>query len=553
MSKKLLSFILAFCLIIAFSSSCKQKPGSNNAANDTNAMSEMQKKVNEYAVVKLTTDLSKLTEKEKQMIPILLDVAQIMDDIFWEQTWGNKNTLLDTIKDPYAKQFAAINYGPWDRLDENKPFISGIGEKPKGANFYPADMTKEEFEKWNDKNKSSQYTLVERNADKSLKSVWFHDAYAEKVKKASELLLKAADLAEDAGLKKYLTLRAKALLTDDYFESDMAWMDMKTNTLDIVAGPIENYEDELFGYKAAHEASVLVKDKEWSAKLAKYAAMLPELQKELPCDPKYKKEIPGTDSDLNAYDILYYAGNSNSGGKTIAINLPNDEKVQLAKGSRRLQLKNAMQAKFDKILVPISEVLIDPTQRKNIKFDAFFGNVMFHEVAHGLGIKNTITGKGNLRQALKEQYSGWEEAKADVVGLWMVSWLIQKGELTGITVEDAYVTYMAGLIRSVRFGAAEAHGKANMMCFNFFEDKKAFSRNADGTFKVDIDKTRQAINEWSAFILSVEGEGDYDKAVSYMKENGKVRPELQAGLDLLKTANIPKDVVFDQGKVALGL
>ena len=553
MLKKLLSFILAFCLIIAFSSSCKQKPGSNNAANDTNAMSEMQKKVNEYAVVKLTTDLSKLTEKEKQMIPILLDLAQIMDDIFWEQTWGNKNTLLDTIKDPYAKQFAAINYGPWDRLDENKPFISGIGEKPKGANFYPADMTKEEFEKWNDKNKSSQYTLVERNADKSLKSVWFHDAYAEKVKKASELLLKAADLAEDAGLKKYLTLRAKALLTDDYFESDMAWMDMKTNTLDIVAGPIENYEDELFGYKAAHEASVLVKDKEWSAKLAKYAAMLPELQKELPCDPKYKKEIPGTDSDLNAYDIMYYAGNSNSGGKTIAINLPNDEKVQLAKGSRRLQLKNAMQAKFDKILVPISEVLIDPTQRKNIKFDAFFGNVMFHEVAHGLGIKNTITGKGNLRQALKEQYSGWEEAKADVVGLWMVSWLIQKGELTGITVEDAYVTYMAGLIRSVRFGAAEAHGKANMMCFNFFEDKKAFSRNADGTFKVGIDKTRQAINEWSAFILSVEGEGDYDKAVSYMKENGKVRPELQAGLDLLKTANIPKDVVFEQGKVALGL
>ena len=550
MLKRIIPFMLTLALFAAFTSSCKQKPGNTN---DTNAISEMQKKVNEYAVVKLTTDLTKLTEKEKQMIPILLDLAQIMDDIFWEQTWGDKNALLDTIKDPYAKQFAAINYGPWDRLDENKAFIAGIGEKPKGANFYPVDMTKEEFEKWNDKNKSSLYTIVVRNADKSLKSVWFHEAYAEKVKKASDLLLKAADLAEDAGLKKYLTLRSKAFLTDDYFASDMAWMDMKTNTLDIVAGPIENYEDELFGYKAAHEASVLVKDKEWSAKLAKYAAMLPALQKELPCDPKYKKEIPGTDSDLNAYDILYYAGNSNSGGKTIAINLPNDEKVQLAKGSRRLQLKNAMQAKFDKILVPISDVLIDPAQRKNIKFDAFFGNVMFHEVAHGLGIKNTITGKGNLRQALKEQYSGWEEAKADVVGLWMVSWLIDKKELTGVTVEDAYVTYMAGLIRSVRFGAAEAHGKANMMCFNFFEDKKAFSRNADGTFKVDIEKTRKAINEWSAFILSVEGEGDYDKAATYMKENGKVRSDLQTGLELLKSANIPKDVVFDQGKVALGL
>jgi hypothetical protein len=553
MVKRFIPILLSLALFAAVTSSCKQKPGSANSATDTTAMSEMQKKVNEYAVVKLTTDMSKLTEKEKQMLPVLLEVAQIMDDIFWEQTWGNKAALLDTIKDPFAKQFAAINYGPWDRLDENKAFISGIGEKPKGANFYPVDMTKEEFEKWNDKNKSSQYTVVVRNADKSLKSVWYHEVYAEKTKKASDLLLQAAGLAEDAGLKKYLTLRSEALLTDDYFASDMAWMDMKTNTLDIVAGPIENYEDELYGYKSAHEAAILVKDKEWSTRLAKFAAMLPALQKELPCDPKYKQEVPGTDSDLNAYDILYYAGHTNSGGKTIAINLPNDEKVQLAKGSRRLQLKNAMQAKFDKILKPIADVLIEPAQRKNVKFDAFFGNVMFHEVAHGLGIKKTVTGKGTIRETLKEQYSGWEEAKADVVGLWMVSWLIEKGELTGITVEDAYVTYMAGLIRSVRFGAAEAHGKANMMCFNFFEDKKAFSRNADGTFKVDIDKTRQAINEWSAFILSVEGEGDYAKAVNYMKENGKVRPDLQSGLDVLKTANIPKDVVFEQGKEALGL
>ena len=553
MLKRIIPFILSLALIMAVTTSCKQKSGSDKSTNDTTAMSEMQKNVNDYAVVKLSTDMSKLTEKEKQMIPILLEVAQIMDDIFWEQTFGDKNALIDTIKDPYTKQFVAINYGPWDRLGGNLPFVAGIGEKPKGANFYPKDMTKEEFEKWNDKDKTSQYTIIVRNPDKSLKSIWYHEAYAEKIKKASDLLLKASDLAEDAGLKKYLLLRSKALLTDDYFESDMAWMDMKTNTLDMVVGPIENYEDELFGYKAAHEGAILVKDKEWSTKLAKYAAMLPALQKELPCDPKYKKEVPGTDSDLNAYDILFYAGHSNCGGKTIAINLPNDEKVQLAKGSRRLQLKNAMRAKFDKILVPIADVLIEPAQRKNIKFDAFFGNVMFHEVSHGLGIKNTVTGKGVIRKALKEQYSGWEEAKADIVGLWMVSWLIEKGELTGITVEDAYVTYMAGLIRSVRFGAAEAHGKANMMCFNFFEDKKAFSQNADGTFKVDVDKTRQAVKEWSAFILSVEGEGDYDKAVNYMKENGNVRPDLQAGLDKLKTANIPKDVVFDQGKAALGL
>jgi len=546
-------FIIAAVIgAIAFANTgCKQS--GSKQSNDTTQLSEMQKKVNEYAVVKLTTDMSKLTDKEKQMIPILLEISQIMDDIFWEQTLGNKSAFLDTIKDAATKEFAVINYGPWDRLDENLPFVAGVGKKAPGANFYPSDMTKEEFEKWNDKNKASQYTLIRRDAEGKLKSIWYHEAYADKVKKASDLLLKAAALAEDSGLKKYFELRSKALLTDEYFESDMSWMDMKTNTIDFVVGPIENYEDELFGSKTAHEASVLVKDKEWSKKLERYAAMLPALQKELPCDPKYKQEVPGTDSDLNAYDILFYAGNSNCGGKTIAINLPNDEKVQLAKGSRRLQLKNAMQAKFDKILVPIADVLIDPAQRANIKFDAFFSNVMFHEVAHGLGIKNTITGKGNIREALKEQYSGWEEGKADILGLYLVTKLIEKGELQGITVEDAFVTYMAGLIRSVRFGAAEAHGKANMMCFNFFEDKGAFKLNPDGTYKVDMDKTRQAMNEWSAFILQIEGDGDYQQATDYMAANGKVRDELKVGLEKLKTANIPKDIVFEQGRTVLGL
>ncbi|MBK7213918.1 MAG: Zn-dependent hydrolase [Bacteroidales bacterium] len=553
MFKKLIPLVMCLALSLAFSTSCKNGNNKDSNTTDSTAMNEMQSRVNEYATVKLTTDLNQLTDSERKMIPILLEAAAIMDDIFWEQTLGNKSAFLDTIADPTTRRFAEINYGPWDRLDGNKPFVSGFGEKPKGANFYPADMSKEEFEAFKDPNKSSMYTLLRRDASGKLSCIWFHDAYKEKTAKASELLLQASELAEDAGLKKYLKLRAKALLTDDYFESDMAWMDMKTNTLDIVVGPIENYEDELFGTKAAHESSVLVKDKEWSKKLEKYSAMLPALQKDLPCEPQYKKEVPGSSSDLNAYDILYYAGNSNSGGKTIAINLPNDEKVQLAKGSRRLQLKNAMRAKFDKILLPISTILIDPAQRQNIKFDAFFSNVMFHEVAHGLGIKNTITGKGTVREALKEQYSGWEEAKADILGLYLVTKLIEKGELTSITAEDAYVTYMAGLIRSVRFGAAEAHGKANMMCFNFFEDKGAFSVNADGTFKVDFEKTRLAMNEWSAFILKIEGDGDYAKAVEYIAANGLVRDELKKGIEKLQTANIPKDVVFEQGKTALGL
>ncbi|NVO19468.1 MAG: Zn-dependent hydrolase [Bacteroidetes bacterium] len=545
--------IILFLTLVLLVSGCGKKSGTSNTSNSDSMKSEMQQKVDEYSVVKLTTDLSKLSDKEKQMLPIFIEIAQLMDDIFWEQTLGNKNAFLDTISDPAAKQFAIINYGPWDRLDNNQSFIKGIGEKPKGANFYPADMTKEEFNAFQDKNKNNQYTLLRRDESGKLKCVWYHEAYKEKIQKAAELLKKAAELAEDTGLKNYLNLRAEALLTDDYFKSDMAWMDMKSNTLDLVAGPIENYEDELFGIKTAHEASVLVKDKDWSKKLEKYIAMLPALQKELPCDPKYKKEVPGSSSDLNAYDIVYYAGNSNSGGKTIAINLPNDEKVQLAKGSRRLQLKNAMKAKFDNILVPISNILIDPAQRKNIKFDAFFDNVMFHEVAHGIGIKNTITGKGTVREALKEQYSGWEEGKADILGLFLVTKLIEKGELQGITTEDAYVTYMAGLIRSVRFGAGEAHGKANMMCFNFFEKKGAFSLNPDGTFKVDFEKIKVAMNEWSSFILQIEGDGDYDQAVSYLNKNGIVGNDLKAGIEKLKSANIPKDIVFDQGIKTLGL
>lgn len=513
----------------------------------------MLAKVNDFAVVTLTTDLGKLTEKEKQMIPLLIEVADIIDNLYWLQTLGDKTAFLDSIKDTITRQFAEINYGPWERLNGNKPFIEGYGEKPAGANFYPADMTKEEFEKWNDPNKTSQYTLIRRADDRSLKAVWYHEAYKDQITRAAELLKKAAGFAEDAGLKKYLELRAEAFLTDDYFASDMAWMDMKTNTIDFVIGPIENYEDELFGYKTSYEGVVLAKDQEWSKRLAKFASLLPELQKNLPVDPKYKKEKPGTDSDLNAYDVIYVTGQANKGSKTIAINLPNDEKVQLAKGSRRLQLKNAMKAKFDKILLPISEVLIDSGQRANIKFDAFFSNVMFHEVAHGLGIKNTITGKGNVREALKEKYSSFEEAKADILGLYMTTRLIEMGEIKDITVEDCFITYMAGLFRSVRFGAASAHGKANMMCYNYFEDKGAFERLPEGTYRVNMDKIRTAMNEWAAKVLMIEGDGDYQGAVTYLDANGKIRESLQADLNRLKTARIPVDIVYDQGPKVLGL
>ncbi len=514
---------------------------------------DMAQRLSIYAPFTLTTDISHLSDKEKQLLPLLFEAAGLMEEIYWQQTIGNKEAFLSRISDETTRKFAEINYGPWDRLNGNKPFLAGIGEKPKGANFYPVDMTKEEFDSLQNPDKTSQYTLIRRNDDGSLRVVWYHEAYASKVKKAADLIKQAATLAEDAGLKKYLELRAEALLTDKYQESDFAWMDMKTSNIDFVVGPIENYEDALFGTKAAQESFILIKDVEWSERLAHFAALLPELQKGLPVDQKYKNEVPGSDADLNAYDVVYYQGDCNAGSKTIAINLPNDEEVQLKKGSRKLQLKNAMKAKFDKILVPISDVLIDESQRQYIKFDAFFGNTMFHEVAHGLGIKNTLDGKGTVREALKEQYSAIEEAKADILGLYLVTRLYEMGELKEGEVMDNYVTFMAGIFRSVRFGAASAHGKANMLTFAHFSENGAFTYQENGTYMVNFDKMKLAVESLGGMILSLQGDGSYDKVKELISTKSVIPTQLKADLEKLKAASIPVDIVFTQGKSELGL
>jgi hypothetical protein len=299
---------------------------------------------------------------------------------------------------------------------------------------------------------------------------------------------------------------------------------------------------------------VLVKDMEWSDRLSRFALFLPELQEGLPVPVEYKQETPGTDSDLNAYDVVYYAGHSNAGSKTIAINLPNDEQVQLEKGTRRLQLKNAMQAKFEKILLPISDTLIDEAQRKHVTFDAFFSNVMFHEVAHGLGIKNTINGRGTVRESLLDVASSMEEGKADVLGLYMVIELLEEGELGEADIMDYYVTFMAGIFRSIRFGAASAHGKANMVRFNFFEEQGAFVRDPEsGTYRVDAERMTQAMTELSRLLLTLQGDGDYDGARELTETMGVIGDQLQADLDRLTRAGIPVDITFRQGLAQLGL
>ena len=537
MKKTSLKFIVSLALILGVTS-CKQTPVEK---------SEMQKKTENFAIIDLKSDLvSHLSEREKQMLPILVEIADIMDDLFWKQTFGDK-TELDTIVDKWTKEFVKINYGPWERLDDNKPFVTGFGEKPAGAQYYPIDITKEEYEAYNCPNKGSLYTVLRRDENGNLTTVWYRDEYSVEIGKVINLLEKAIELADDAGLKLYLTERKKAFETDDYFASDMAWIDMKDSKIDFVVGPIENYDDKINEAKASYEAFILLKDVKRSAELEKFVSMLPQLQTELPCEPQYKTFVPGTSSDLNVYDAVYYAGDCNSGSKTIAINLPNDDKVQALKGSRRLQLRNSMAAKFDKILLPIGELMMESQLHGNLKFDAFFWNVTFHEVAHGLGIKETVNGKGSVDAALQTEKTSWEEAKADILGLFMVCNLIEKGEIVNISVEDAITTYIAGILRSVRFGAASSHGKANMMCYNYMEQNGAFSRNENGKYVIDFEKAKESINGWAALILKTQGEGDFDFAKKFRETNGGINPALQADLEVINNAGIPQDIRFNQG------
>ena len=509
--------------------------------------SPMKAKVEEFAPVELKSDLaSGLNDKEKELVKIFFQIGKITDDLFWKQTFGDKS-LLDTISDNYAKDFAMIHYGVWDRLDNNKPFIEGYGEKLPMCNYYPHDITLEEFNAFEDENKDSWYTVIRRNDDGSLKSVWYHEEYAEEIGQICALLEKAVALAENPGLKNYLEKRIEAFKTDDYLASDLAWMDMKDSKIDFVTGPIESYDDKFRETKTSYESFILLKDEERSKELAKFVSMLPALQKELPCAPEYKTFVPGTSSDLNVYDVVFYAGDCNAGSKTIAINLPNDDRVHALKGTRRLQLRNSMKAKFDKILMPIGELIVTPEQQKYLNFDAFFWNVTFHEVAHGLGVKQTINGKGSVDAAMGTEKTSWEEAKADILGLFMVTKLVEMGEITNITSEDAIATYIAGILRSVRFGAASSHGKANMMCFNYMEKAGAFTRDDKGQYVIDFEKAKEAMNGWAALILKTQGDGDVEFATKYRAENGSITPALQADLDKINSAGIPRDIRFIQG------
>lgn len=507
-----------------------------------------------YAPFKLQADLSHLTLRQQQLLVKLIEASRIMDQLFWAQAWGERDALLADIDDAGLRRFADINYGPWDRLDGDRPFLREVGANPPGARFYPGDMSKQEFEDWDQSGKTGLYSLVRRDERGALILLPYHTVWADELARAADCLRDAAELADNQAFANYLRMRAEAILSDDYLASDMAWMEMKDNPIELVYGPIETYEDQLFGYRAAYEAYVLIKDLDWSERLARFANYLPELQRGLPVAEVYKQETPGSDADLGAYDVIYYAGHSNAGSKTIAINLPNDERVQLQKGTRRLQLKNAMRAKFDQILLPIADQLISADQRQHVTFDAFFANTMFHEVAHGLGIKNTINDTGSVREALREHASWLEEGKADVLGLYMIEQLRQRDEISDGELMDNYVTFLASIFRSVRFGSSSAHGQANLVRFNFFREQGAFSRDADsGLYRIDPQRFAAASENLSRLILTIQGDGDHPTAAALLKDQGSIPADLEQDLQRLAARDIAVDIVFEQGIETAGL
>jgi len=548
MYKKMI--VLCLLSVPLFFTTCKNKTEKQQTQKQT----KIDKLLANYADVELTTDLGVLSKNQKEMLPLLFEAARIIDELYWIQTCGNKEKYLQSITNEKIRKYFYINYGPWDRLNGMKPFVDDIGAKPKGANFYPEDMTYQEFDTFDNLRKFDSYTLLRRNEVGGLQTVPYHKAYKNKLEKIAELMKQAASLAEDNDFQNYLVKRADALLNDDYYQSNIAWMMMKDNVVDFIVGPIEDVEDRLYYSKASYQSMVLVRDVESSKNMEKFSLLVPYLQKNLPVDEKYKKEFPGALSDIMVYDVIYCSGNWNAGSKKIAITLPRDGRVQLEVGSRKLQFKNVMEAKFEKILKPIAHLLIEKDQRKHVKFDAFFQNTMFYEVGSALGLKNMVTQKGPVRDGLKDQYNVIEECKNDILSLFFLTKLHEMGELQETDLMDNYVTYMADIFRSVRFGISNDQGVANMIRFYYFQEKGAFTRNNKlGTYKIDFEKMQKAMLQLAEEILLIQGDGNYDAAKKLVEQNGYIRDELLDDLYRIQKENIPKDVVFEQGLDVLGL
>ncbi|MFC2129795.1 hypothetical protein ACFLSQ_00015 [Bacteroidota bacterium] len=553
MNLKIIFSFIVFNLIILLMS-CGQK---QHEAQEEEIMptldTKLQERIDIYAPTIIAADISHLTDNQKKVIQLLIEAGHIADEIFWKQTSPcaipTRDSLLNlgTPEAEQALEFMMINYGPYDRIDESKRYIGdGPLKRPDGGSFYPLDMTKEEYEQFienNPKEKDafeSQYTVIVREEEK-LKAVPYHIAYPE-VFKIAEKLEEAAQYADNQTLKNYLIKRAGALKTDNYFDSDMAWMDIKDNDIDVIIGPIENYEDGIFNYRAAYEAVIMVKDKEATKELELFNNHIKNFEDRLPYDKKYIRKKVGTGTQINFVNVLFFGGDCQVASKTIACSLPNDSKVREAKGGGKNSMyKNMMEAKFDKIVVPISEKLLEPEQAKYTNKKAFMTFVTLHEVSHTLG-RGYVYGndKLSIRKALKERYSPIEECKADILGMYNQKHLFDLGIFSEEDLKKAMATYLPGLYRSIRFGAEEAHGKSNLIQLNFLREAGAITKNENGKFVINEKIFFEKCAELANIVLTIEAEGDYELAGEILEKYGEMTDEINETIESLK--GIPRDL-----------
>lgn len=521
---------------------------------DSEYTQSLQEKIDQYREIELTSDLSWLSDSEREIIPVLIAAADIIDEIFWLQSYGPKVQLMELMDVSQAKKYAIINYGPWGRLEGHTAFYEDFGDKPPGARFYPAHMTRGEFDQWDHPDKDNPFTLVQRNEEGALISVPYTEAYAAQNREISLLLKEAAQLADYLPFASYLEKLSEAVVTGNYHDSDKAWMQMKNNNIDLVLRPLSTGEDRLFGYKAAHSCYIVVKDHEWSKQLKRFAGLAPIFQAGLPVPEKYKQEVPAGNSEIFVYDALYYAGHCNAGPKIIALHLPQDPQTASVTGTRSMQLKNVMEAKFSEILSPIAEIMIQPDQLQYISADAFFMLTAFHEIAAPLGISNTINNKGPVSSALREYHGTIDAAVTDLMALYLINQLYTMGELTEKELKEAYVTSFASVMRSSRFGTAGAHGIAGMVRFNFFERENVFTRCQEtNTYQVDVKHMIRVVEKILEKMLIIQGDGDYDAARDIIQNNGIMPESLQRDIARINKANIPVDVIFKQGESHLAL
>ena len=505
--------------------------------------------VENYAVVTIPApDLSGITDNGKEVLNLYRFAADEVDKIYWQQNFGDKEALLSSLSDPSAKLYAEINYGPWDRID-GKPFVIGYDAKPAGACFYPADMTPEEFEAFDDPDKRSPYTLIRRAEDGSLKTVWYHEAYAESIAKIADYLQAAADITIKPSVRDYLLKKMEGLRTDNYYESDKAWLEMTDSKMDLVIGPNETVDDALYGTKASYGAYVLLKNLERTEELNSLSARLPEFQKMLPGDPAYHQFVPGAESNIFSCNVIYYGGYTNAGFKVIAINFPYDAKVQEELGTRTILFDNIIREKFNRTVFPVGMTLFEGEHQAHLDASAFYWNIVFREVAKGLGVKETVNGKGTVSEALGNEALLWEKAKSNVLGAYLcgnevaahrISALIQK--------EDVIATFVANIMRSTRFGTADPTGAANIIVYNYLMESGAITRRASGRYDIDYDKTWEAVETLGAEILRIQAQGDIDAARSLVKKYAVEGASIQADVVSLELEKIPVDIRFNYEK-----